>query len=198
MWKLKHFKMTTEELYFKTDIAWRKWLHTNHNTDVGVYLIFYKVENEEASMRWEEAVKVALCYGWIDSTVKSLGNGKRRQYFCKRNPKSVWSALNKKYIKELTKQNLMHESGFAIIKTGKKNGSWTALDAVEKGIIPEDLQKAFNKNTKAFTNYKNFAPSYRKSYLYWINQAKREATREKRILEIIKLCNANIKSRGNW
>ena len=92
----------------------------------------------------------------------------------------------------------MHQKGLEIIKIGKQNGSWTALDAVEKGIIPQDLQNAFNKNTLAFKNYQSFAPSYRKSYLYWLNQAKREATRQKRITEIIKLCNANIKSKGNW
>jgi len=187
-----------QELYFKTDKEWREWLHNNHDSDEGIYLIFYKVDHPKQSMRWEEAVKVALCYGWIDSTVKSLGNGKRRQYFCKRNPKSVWSALNKKYIKELTANKLMHKSGLAIIKIGKQNGSWTALDNVEKGIIPKALQLAFDKHPNAFKNYNNFAPSYRKGYLYWLNQAKREVTREKRILEIIKFCEANIKSRGNW
>ena len=186
------------EFYFKNDIEWRNWLSVNHDSSEGIYLIFYKVENEEASMRWEEAVKVALCYGWIDATVKSLGNGKRKQYFCKRNPKSVWSALNKKHIKELFANNLMHNSGLEIIEIGKKNGSWTALDAVEKGIIPEDLQTEFKTNKVAFTNYKNFAPSYRKSYLYWLNQAKRDITRKNRIIEIIRLCTANIKSRGNW
>ncbi|PWG06413.1 YdeI/OmpD-associated family protein [Polaribacter aquimarinus] len=184
-----------EEIYFKNDTEWRIWLSQNYNTSNGIYLIFFKVENKEPSMRWEEAVKVALCYGWIDSTVKSLGNGKRRQYFCPRNPKSVWSALNKKYIKDLSAKNLMHKSGIDIIKIGKKNGSWTALDHVEKGIIPEDLQTEFNKNQIAFENYKNFAPSYRKSYLYWLNQAKRETTRQKRIAEIIIFCEANIKSR---
>ena len=186
------------ELYFKTQIEWRTWLFENHDSQQGVYLIFFKVENKEPSMRWEEAVKVALCFGWIDSTVKSLGNGKRRQYFCKRNPKSVWSGLNKKHIKELLLANLMHESGLKIIAIGKKNGSWTALDSVEKGIIPESLQKAFDKNPKAFKNYQSFAPSYRKSYLYWINQAKREATIKKRIDQIIELCANNIKSRDNW
>lgn len=184
-----------QELYFKNDKEWRKWLSKNYNFSKGVYLIFYKVENPEPSMRWEEAVKVALCYGWIDSTVKSLGNGKRRQYFCPRNPKSVWSALNKKYIQELTENNLMHESGLKIIETGKQNGSWTALDDVENLIVPKDLQVEFDKNKTAFHNYKNFAPSYRKSYLYWLNQAKREATRQKRIAEIINFCGQNIKSR---
>ena len=189
---------TKPELYFKNDIEWLNWLSVNYNTSAGIYLIFYKVENDEESMRWEEAVKVALCYGWIDSTVKSLGNGKRRQYFCRRNPKSIWSALNKKYIKELTANNLMHKSGLEIIEIGKKNGSWSALDAVEKGIIPEELQTEFDKNKIAFTNYLNFAPSYRKSYLYWLQQAKRDTTRKNRIIEIIRLCKENKKSRGNW
>ncbi|MDD7914623.1 YdeI/OmpD-associated family protein [Polaribacter ponticola] len=189
---------TKPELYFKNDVEWRNWLSKNYNSSIGIYLIFYKVENDEESMRWEEAVKVALCYGWIDSTVKSLGNGKRRQYFCRRNPKSIWSALNKKYIKELTKNNLMHKSGLEIIEIGKKNGSWFALDAVEKGIIPEELQTEFDKNKIAFTNYQNFAPSYRKSYLYWLQQAKRDTTRKNRIKEIIRLCEENIKSRDNW
>lgn len=190
--------MEIPELYFKTDTEWRTWLHKNHSTTKGVYLIFYKVENKEPSMRWEEAVKVALCYGWIDSTVKSLGNGKRRQYFTPRKPKSVWSALNKKYIKELSANNLMHDSGLKTVAIAKENESWTALDDVENEVIPQALQKAFNKNKEAFNNYKNFAPSYRKGYLYWLNAAKREATREKRILEIIKLCEANKKDRGNW
>ena len=186
------------ELYFKTDIEWRSWLAINHQEAQGIYLIFYKVDHHKASMRWEEAVKVALCFGWIDSTVKSLGDGKRRQYFCKRKPKSVWSALNKRYIIELIMENLIHESGHSAIEIAKKNGAWTALDNVEKGIIPKDLQTAFNKQQTAYTNYKNFAPSYKKSYLYWLNQAKREETRLKRISKIIELCSKNIKSRDTW
>ncbi|WP_343799247.1 YdeI/OmpD-associated family protein [Gaetbulibacter jejuensis] len=186
-----------EEHYFKTDKEWRTWLHKNHSLSKGIYLIFYKVEHENESMRWEEAVKVALCYGWIDSTVKSLGNGKRRQYFSPRNPKSVWSALNKRYIVDLITENLMHDAGHKTIEIAKENGSWSVLDDVENGIIPEDLQIAFNANKTAFTNYQNFAPSYKKGYLYWLNQAKREATRIKRISEIIELCSKNIKSRSS-
>ncbi len=186
------------ELFFARDVEWYDWLLQNHDTSDGVYLIFYKLELKVPTMRWEEAVKVALCFGWIDSTVKSLGNGKRRQYFCSRNLKSVWSALNKKYIKELIASNLMHQGGLDIIEIGKQNGSWTALDDVEKEVIPSELREAFNKNKKAYKNYQNFAASYRKGYLYWLNQAKREITKEKRIQEIIKLCEANIKNRGNW
>ncbi|MEO1010694.1 MAG: YdeI/OmpD-associated family protein [Bacteroidota bacterium] len=187
-----------EEHYFKNDGEWRMWLEKNHAESKGIYLIFYAVAHKKESMRWEEAVRVALCYGWIDSTVKSLGDGKRRQYFCPRNPKSVWSKVNKDHINELDAQGLMRESGWAAIQIAKENGSWTALDDVENGIIPEDLQKAFDKTPKAFENYQNFTKGQRKSYLYWLNQAKREETRNKRIREIIRLCKANVKSRQSW
>lgn len=183
------------EYYFENDTLFRRWLNTNHAKSEGIYLIFYAVAHENESMRWEEAVRVALCYGWIDSTVKSLGNGKRRQYFCPRNTKSVWSKVNKDHIKELSTQELMHKSGRAAIEIAKENGSWTALDEVEKGIIPKDLQGAFDQNTVAFKNYKGFTKGQRKSYLYWLNQAKREATRQKRIVGIIQNCQDNIKSR---
>lgn len=149
-------------------------------------------------MRWEDTVKMGLCFGWIDSTVKSLGNGKRRQYFCSRNPKSVWSALNKKYIIELIDNDLMHKSGLKTIEIAKQNGSWSTLDDVENEIIPNKLRVAFNNNQQAFENYKKFATSYRKSYLYWLKQAKRDTTRKNRISEIVKLCESNIKSKNSW
>jgi uncharacterized protein YdeI (YjbR/CyaY-like superfamily) len=184
------------ELYFPRDIEWREWLEINHsNYPQGVYLIFYKLENKVPTMRWEEAVKVALCFGWIDSTVKSLGGGKRQQYFCPRNPKGNWSALNKKYIKELDEHGLIHDSGWKIIELAKKTGTWTAMDDVENLVIPPELQKAFDSNPLAFGNYSNFSRGYRKSYLAWLHQAKRPETRKKRISEIIHLCERNSKMR---
>lgn len=126
------------QYYFKTDAEWRSWLAEHHDKSNGVQLILYKVDSGVPSMRWEEAVKVALCYGWIDSTVKSLGNGKRQQYFCPRKPKSVWSKLNKTYIEELMTDGKMHISGLTKIETAKKDGSWTALDDVENLIVPKD------------------------------------------------------------
>lgn len=187
-----------EEIHFERDTDWYDWLLKNHDSVKSVYLIFYKLELNIPTMRWEDAVKVAICFGWIDSTVKSLGNGKRRQYFCPRNPKSTWSALNKKYVETLERSGLIHESGYKMIDLAKETGTWTAMDDVENGIIPDDLQKAFNANKRAFENYQNFAKGYRKSYLSWLHSAKRDATKQKRILEIIRLCEANIKSRDNW
>jgi len=185
-----------EEIYFENDIKWRDWLSKNYNSSKGVYLIFYKISSEMTSMRWEEAVRVALCYGWIDSTVKRLDDEKRRQLFTPRNTKSVWSKLNKTHIKDLIEGNLMHSSGLVKIDIAKKDGSWSALDDVDNLVVPEDLQQAFGNNLTAYNNYKSFSMSYRKGYLYWLHSGKRKATREKRIAEIIKLCALNIKTRG--
>lgn len=187
--------MTKPLLYFKNAQEWREWLHDNHLSCNGVELIFYRVDSENESMRWEEAVQVALCYGWIDSTVRKLDNERRKQVFGPRKDKSVWSKVNKNYIEKLIAENLMHESGLHKIAIAKQNGSWTSLDAVENHELPEDLQQAFDNNSLAFTNYNNFSATYRKSYLYWLNQAKREATRKSRIEMIIALCEKNIKQR---
>lgn len=182
-------------LYFKNNAAWRDWLHENHNVSLGVYLVFYKVDSPFESMRWEEAVQVAICYGWIDSTVKKIDDYSRKQLFTPRKPKSVWSKLNKTYIEKLIQTNLMQESGLKKIEIAKQNGSWESLDDVENLIIPPDLQMAFDQNPMAAAHYQNFSPSYKKSYLYWLNMAKREATRTARIVDIISLCAQNIKSR---
>lgn len=184
-----------EHHYFRNAEEWRAWLHENHHSSKGVYLIFYKVSSNEESMRWEEAVQVAICYGWIDSTVRKLDEERRKQVFSPRKDKSVWSKVNKTYIERLLKDGLMHESGLAKIEIAKKNGSWESLDAVEDLLMPADLHTAFLSNQKAFDHYHAFSPSYRKSYLYWLNQAKRPETRANRIAEIIRLCGDNIKSR---
>ena len=166
---LNNIHLQDKELhYFKNAQEWRNWLHENHHASMGVELVFFRVDSANESMRWEEAVQVAICYGWIDSTVRKLDDERRKQAFTPRKDKSVWSKLNKTYIEKLTKENLMHESGLKKIEIAKQNGSWISLDHVEDGIVPEDLQTAFKANPKAHENYLKFSPSYRKSYLYWL------------------------------
>ena len=194
--KIIYSILTAKELhYFKNSLEWRNWLHDNHHSSKGIELVFYKVNSEFESMRWEEAVQVAICYGWIDSTVRKLDDERRKQTFTPRKDKSVWSKLNKTYTEKLIKENLIHESGLRKIEIAKQNGSWESLDDVERLIIPDDFLLALNKNQIALNNYNNFSPSYRKSYLYWLNQTKRRETRKIRIEQIIKLCEQNIKSR---
>ena len=187
--------MEKELHYFKNSEEWREWLHHSHQNSKGVELIFYKVGSSFKSMRWEAAVQVALCYGWIDSTVRKLGEERRRQVFTPRKDKSVWSKLNKSYVEKLLNENLMHPSGLIKIEIAKSIGTWQSLDSVENHEIPDDLLLAFKKNTGAYTNYLNFSPSYRKSYLYWLSQAKLAKTRATRIQTIVSLCEQNLKSR---
>ncbi len=184
-----------QEYYFKKRQEWRRWLMKNHTLEGGIYLIFYKLSSGKETMRWEEAVQEALCFGWIDSTVKKLDEERRRQLFTQRKRGSTWSKVNKNYIEKLIAKGLMHEAGLSKVNTAKIDGSWTILDDVENLIIPKDLQDVFNENSKAFDHYQAFSKTYKKNYLYWLNQAKRTETRQKKIAEIIRLCAENIKSR---
>ena len=90
----------------------------------------------------------------------------------------------------------MHKSGLKKIKVAKKDGSWFIYDNAENLIIPNNLKKEFNKNKMAFSNFQAFSKSYKKGYLRWLYSAKRKETQKKRIIEIVKLCKQNIKSRN--
>ncbi len=184
-----------KEIYFKNRIEWREWLSINHSSSKGLYLIFHKVSSKKESMRWEEAVKEALCYGWIDSVVKKIDDEKRKQLFSPRKPKSGWSKLNKDHIKKLIAKDLLHDSGLQKIKNAKADGSWSISDNAENLIITNELKKEFDKNKIAFKNFQTFSKSYKKAYLHWLYSAKRKETRKKRLIEIINLCEQNIKSR---
>ena len=164
---------------------WRNWLMKNHQQSQGVWLIYYKVKSKKPSIRYSEAVREALCFGWIDSKIKSLDEERYKQIFTPRRPKSVWSKLNKQYVRELIQRGLMTEAGFKAIEIAKQNGSWTALDAVEALIIPDDLQRAFLQHKTAAINFEKLSNSKKKNILFSISSAKRPQTRVKRIQQAI-------------
>jgi len=164
---------------------WRKWLETNHLTSSGVWLIYYKVKSGKPSVRYSEAVKEALCFGWIDSKVKSLDEERYMQIFTPRKPKSVWSKLNKQYIEELIEQGLIAKAGLDKIAMAKQNGSWNSLDAIEALIIPSDLNQALEANKTAKDYFEALSNSSKKNILFWIESAKRPQTRLKRIEQIV-------------
>jgi uncharacterized protein YdeI (YjbR/CyaY-like superfamily) len=164
---------------------WREWLHKNYHTSLGVWLIYYKVKSGKSSVQYSEAVKEALCFGWIDSQVKSLDEERYMQLYTPRKPKSVWSKLNKQYIQELIAQGLMTEAGLEKIETAKKDGSWTKLDAIEELIIPADLKQALTANETARMHFEAFSNSTKKNILYWIESAKIPETRLRRIEQTI-------------
>jgi len=173
---------------------WREWLQKNHQSEKSVWLIIYKKESRVASVYYPEAVEEALCFGWIDSKANKRDDKSHFQFFAKRNPKSNWSRINKARVEKLVAENRMAPAGLAMVETAKQNGCWTALDDVENLIIPEDLQKAFDKNKKAFQYWNGFSNSARKSILGWISSAKTAETRRKRIRETVLLAKDNLKA----
>ncbi len=164
---------------------WREWLEKNYRTSLGVWLIYYKIKSGKPSVQYSEAVKEALCFGWIDSKVKSLDEERYKQIFTPRKPKSVWSKLNKQYIEELIEQGLMTEAGLGKIETAKQDGSWTTLDAIEELIVPADLKQALEANETASRYFEAFSSSSKKNILFWVESAKRPETRLKRIEQTI-------------
>ncbi|BAY66198.1 hypothetical protein NIES22_63110 [Calothrix brevissima NIES-22] len=179
------FDNQLESVYAKDRQEWREWLQRNHHSSIGVWLIYYKVKSGKPSIKYSEAVKEALCFGWIDSKVKTIDTERYMQIFTPRKPKSVWSKLNKQYIEELITQNLMTEAGLKKIETAKENGSWSSLDAIEALTIPADLQLALTANETANKYFEALSKSSKKNILSWIESAKRPETRLKRIQQTI-------------
>jgi len=129
-------------------------------------------------------VDEALCFGWIDSTKKTIDKERYKQYFSRRKPNSTWSKINKEKVTELIQNGSMTEAGFASIETAKQNGTWTLMDEVEDLIIPEDLRIALNENESSMAFFQSQSKSIKKQMLYWVVIAKRTETRKKRIAEI--------------
>jgi len=173
---------------FKNRQEWRKWLENNHSNEPVIWLVFYKLKTKKESVTYEEAVEEALCFGWIDSTVKRIDDEKHMQKYTPRKIKSNWSASNKARVKKLIKNGLMTEFGLRAIDTAKRNGSWNRLDSVEIRMeSPNDFKMALAKDKLAKSKFDSLAPSRKKQFLYWITSAKRDETRKRRINETIKL-----------
>lgn len=171
----------------KSQADWRKWLEKHHQSKQSVWLVYFRSSTKVASLSWSEAVDEALCFGWIDSTKKTIDEERYMQYFSKRKPNSTWSKINKEKVARLIQNNLMTKAGFDSIATAKQNGTWSLMDDVEKLIIPEDLSMALNENERAIAFFQSQSKSMKKSMLYWVVIAKREETRKKRIAEIARL-----------
>jgi uncharacterized protein YdeI (YjbR/CyaY-like superfamily) len=185
-----------EELYVPDRSAWRRWLERHHDRSPGIWLVYDKKTSRPDRLAYADSVEEALCFGWIDSTMRPIDSGRYKQLFTPRKAKSAWSKLNKDRVERLIAQNLMTAAGLAKIDEARRSGSWTALDAVESYTIPPDLAAAFDANPTAKAHFNAFSPSVRKGFLYWLNGARRPETRASRLEEIIRSAAANRKVRS--
>ena len=175
-------------LYVVNRDDWRTWLKKNHAGEKQVWLIYYKKHTGKPRIPYDDAVEEAICFGWIDSTVKRIDEQKYAQKFTPRNQKSNWSELNKKRARKMIKAGRMTKAGLAKFKQAgrQKSEEKQGTPPTKRLVIPPDLKKALSANKKALSNFNNFAPSYRRLYIGWITAAKRKETREKRIGQTVK------------
>lgn len=186
-------KKEIETFYPTNRQEWREWLLENHNKKQSIWLVHYNKKSNMPSVSWSDAVDEALCFGWIDSTRKSLEIDKFIQFFTKRKPTSVWSKINKEKIGRLKQEGLLMPAGLESISIAQQNGTWNILDDVEELEISEDLEKEFNTREGSKEYFLSLSKSVRKSMLQWIKLAKRPETRQKRIVELVEHANRKIR-----
>jgi uncharacterized protein YdeI (YjbR/CyaY-like superfamily) len=165
---------------------WRTWLTRNGDSATSVWLAIWKKGNTVTTLNYEQAVEEALCFGWIDSTVRKLDDARYKQLFSRRKPGSTWSRINKERVARLEAEGKIAPAGLAAVELAKQNGSWSTLDQVENLIVPDDLARALASNPTALENFETFSPSARKMFLYWIANVKRPEKRAERIAETVR------------
>jgi uncharacterized protein YdeI (YjbR/CyaY-like superfamily) len=171
---------------FKNQDAWEKWLAKNHAEVPGIWMRFAKKKSALTSVNYAEALDVALCYGWIDSQLKPLDQNCYLQKFTPRKAKSMWSKVNREKVAVLTKAGRMQPPGIDAVESAKADGRWdAAYDSPSNATMPEDLQKALDRNKKAKAFFESLNKVNRYAIMWRVQTATKPETRAKRIAELV-------------
>ena len=173
----------------KSRQAWRSWLEERHGTESEVWLIFYKVHTGKPTLTYNDAVEEALCFGWIDGVRRRIDDERYAHRFSPRRPASRWSATNRKRVQRMEKAGLMTPAGRRMTELAKKRGTWETSER-QPAIsleMPAELAAKLQRNRKAAEFFDSLARSYRQQFIGWINSAKREETRKRRVAETLEL-----------
>ncbi|MEJ2131871.1 MAG: YdeI/OmpD-associated family protein [Gammaproteobacteria bacterium] len=182
------------QLYFKTPEEWRRWLGAHHDSEREAWLVYYKKQSGKPRIPYDDAVDEALCFGWIDSIVRRIDDERFEQKFTPRTNTKNWSAANIERVRRLLADKRMTEAGLAKIdRSLLRRSTPKNRVVVADAAVPSYLAKALRANPRARKNFDNLAPSYRRQYIGWISAAKREATRDRRVDEVIGLLERNEK-----
>jgi uncharacterized protein YdeI (YjbR/CyaY-like superfamily) len=176
-----HFKNVGELIDF---------LEKNNQSDEGIWIKFDK-RKTPSKLTSDQALKTALCYGWIDGQIKSLDDDFYLKYFTKRRNKSNWSDRNKKLANELIAKNLMKPPGFEEISKAKKDGRWDKKDYEFIETAIEDFNLLLKPYSLAHDNFKKMSPSIQKIYANSYYYLKNESSRISRLEKIIKRLEEN-------
>lgn len=174
--------------FFPTSKSLRKWFEKNHNKEKELWIGFYKVSTGKPSVTWSQSVDEALCFGWIDGIRKSIDEESYCIRFTPRNPKSNWSAVNIQKVECLTQLGLMKPQGLKAF--GFREDKKSRVYSYENLSVSfnSSFKKKFKANKKAWQYFVSTSPSYQKITTRWVMSAKQEATRLKRLEELIRDC----------
>jgi uncharacterized protein YdeI (YjbR/CyaY-like superfamily) len=175
-------------LPFESKKKWAAWLAKQHDKSAGVWLKLAKKDSGIASVTYEEALDVALCYGWIDGQKRGLDDKYWLQKFTPRGPKSIWSKINTEKAEKLIASGQMKPAGLKAVEAARQDGRWEAAYSSQKNIsVPEDFQAALEKNKKAKAYFATLNSANRYAILFRIQTAKKTETRAKRIQQFIEM-----------
>lgn len=175
------------ELTVADRAAWRAWLVEHHNSPAGVWLsLAKKGTTEPTSLRYDEALEEALCFGWIDGVIQRVDESTYRQRFTPRRARSKWSQRNVGRVERLTAEGRMHPSGIAEVERAKGDGRWQAAYAGQADLeVPDDLAAALTAEPRARAMFDILTRQNRYAVLYRIADAKRAETRARRIKQFV-------------
>jgi len=175
-------------------VEWRQWLADHHRTATQVWMVSFKRTTGRPRVEYEEAVEEALCWGWIDSTKKSLDDERSAQRFSPRRAGSDWSQSNKRRLEALMAAGRVSAWALAGIEAAQRDGSWTKIDAAEAREVPDDLRAELARYPDATRWFEGFPSSERRRLLVWLSDAKRPETRAKRVAEIALKAQDNVRA----
>jgi uncharacterized protein YdeI (YjbR/CyaY-like superfamily) len=176
------------QLDVRTRGDWRRWLAKHHASSPGVWLLRHKPHTGVTSMPYEELVREALCFGWVDSLVRRLDENLYAIKVTPRQPTSKWSDLNRKRWKELQAAGLLTAAGRAAAPTANRYAPKPKIPQ-----LPTYIKTAFRADAKAWMFFQTLSTRNRTDFVVWIHTAKRPETRERRIREAIALLSAGRK-----
>ena len=176
----------TVNLEFVDRLEWRRWLEENYSSKKEIWVIIYKKNSGKRGLRYEEAVEEAICFGWIDGKMQSVDDTVFRQRFTPRKKGSIWSKSNRDRAEKMIREEKMVPAGFEAVCEAKVNGRWdAAYSSKTVPTIPEDLAEALMRSEVAWRNFNGFSNSTKLQYVYWVNNAKKDETRRKRIASVV-------------
>lgn len=181
-------------LRLTTRTQWRAWLEKHHATCREVWLICYKKHTGRASIPYEDAVEEALCVGWIDSIVKLIDEERYARKFTPRRPGSVWSEHNRRRVARLLKEGRLTNQGKAVLpapRTRLASARPRKPGRVRPPLLPRMFREAFRLHPRAAEQFRRRAPSYQRTIVLWVTDARREETRSRRLREVIRVLSRN-------